>query len=100
MSAMNFATLFCGADSLGVMAARMSVLQGIPRSARLMLAHSGEFTHQLIRSTAALGSLVRLDADHSIDALYQAFRSAALPVRLGARTSFISVPDAASIASS
>src|SRR5919107_80449 len=80
MSSMNFATFSCAGDSLGRIAARISVFGGTPRSARLMLAHSGEFTHQLISLTTSSGSFVRADADHSMDALYQAFRSVALPV--------------------
>src|SRR3954471_13401563 len=83
MSLMNFAAVVCAGDSLGVTSASISVFGGMPRSARLMLLHSGEFTHQLIIATACSGYFVRLDADHSIDALYQAFRSVALPVRLG-----------------
>ena len=55
----------------------------MPRSARSMSAASGEFTNQLIKATAASGFLVLAEADHSIHALYQAFRSVALPVRLG-----------------
>src|SRR5919199_3436902 len=82
MSSMNFATLAWSGDSLGLISARISVLAGTPRSARLMLAHSGEFTHQLISFTTSSGCLVLLEADHSIDALYQAFRSVALPVML------------------
>ena len=71
------------------------MLAGMPRSARLMLAHSGEFTHQLINADDGLrDSSSWLDADHSIDALYQAFRSVALPVRLGKRRTVISPPDA------
>src|SRR3569832_1680666 len=94
MSLMNLATFACAGDSLGVMSASISVFGGMPRAARLMLAHSGEFTHQLIISTTCSGYFVRLDADHSIDALYQAFRSVALPVTRGKRSTFISPPDA------
>src|SRR5918993_5106255 len=72
----------------------------MPRSALSMSTASVEFTHQLIQATAASGFFVLADADHSMLALYQAFRSVAWPVRLGARSILISSPDAALIASS
>ena len=72
----------------------------MPRSALSMSAASVEFTHQLIQAIAASGFFVLADADHSMLALYQALRSVALPVRLGARSILISLPDAALIASS
>ena len=56
--------------------------------------------YNLIQATAASGFFVRADADHSMLALYQALRSVALPVRLGARSIRIDSPDAALIASS
>ena len=70
------------------------MLQGTPRSARLMAAHSGEFTHQSISATTASGFLVLAEADQSMEALYQALRSVALPVRLGKRSIASSVPAA------
>src|SRR4051794_11041955 len=78
-----------------------SVLHGMPRSALSMAWASVVLTHQLIQATAASAFFVFAEADHSMLALYQALRSAALPVRLGSRSSFISVPPAAaSMASS
>ena len=59
-----------------------------------MAAHSGEFTHQSMNATTASGFLVLAEADHSMDALYQALRSVALPVRLGKRSIAISDPAA------
>src|SRR5688500_15932889 len=94
MSAINLATAFCGADTLGSTRASISVLAGIPRSARLMFADSGEFTSQLMNFTAASGFLVRADAENNCDALYHAFRSRALPVRLGIRRITRSLPAA------
>ena len=57
-----------------------------------MLAASGEFTYQLMNATTASGFLVLAEAENSCDALYQALRSVALPVRLGNRRIAISVP--------
>src|SRR5690242_18217035 len=94
MSAMNWATACCAADSFGVIPASTSVLAGMPRSARQMSAHSMEFTHQLITATAASGLAELAEADQSIEALYQAFRSAALPERLGKRRIRIVWPEA------
>src|SRR4051794_2838898 len=100
MSAMNFATVCWTLDSLGLIRVAISVFAGMPRSARFAFAASGEFTIQLMKATAALGSLLRLDAEYSIDALYHALRSVALPARLGNRRTFSSVPAAALTASS
>src|SRR5215216_2606979 len=86
MSVMYFATTFCAADSLGVTSASISEFGGMPRSALSMLAAAGSFANQLTQATAASGFLVLADADHSMLALYQVFRSVALPVRLGPRS--------------
>src|SRR4051794_21725526 len=73
----------------------------MPRSALSMPAASVVFTHQLTQATAASGFLVFDETDQSMLALYQALRSAALPVLLGRRSSFIcALPATASIASS
>ena len=66
-----------------MIAAWISPLAGMPRSASMMSAASGELTSQSMKATAASGFLVLAEADHSIDALYQALRSAALPVIVG-----------------
>ena len=67
----------------------------MPRSALSMSAAAWSFANQLIQATAASGFLVLADADHSMLALYQVFRSVALPVRLGPRSISISSPPAA-----
>lgn len=59
-----------------------------------MSAHSKEFTHQLITATAASGLDDLAEADHSMDALYQACRSVARPDRLGNRRICIVSPEA------
>src|ERR687889_418984 len=92
MSVMNLATTCCAADSLGVTAASSSAFGGMPRSALSMSAAPGSFANQLIQAIAASGFLVLADADHSMLALYQAFRSVALPVMLGNRRIFIRSP--------
>ncbi len=53
-----------------------------------------------MNATTASGFLVLAEADHSIDALYHAFRSAEFPAIVGYRSMLISVPAAAVIASS
>src|ERR671911_3149553 len=100
MSVMYFATTFCASDRLGVTAVSISEFGGMPRSALSILAAAWSLANQLIQATAASGFFVLADADHSMLALYQAFRSVAWPVRLGARSILISSPDAALIASS
>src|SRR6478735_7721014 len=87
MSSMYLTTACWVLSSFGLISARISVLHGTPRSVRLMAAHSGEFTHQSINATTASGFLVLAEADQSIEALYQALRSVAFPVRLGKRSS-------------
>src|SRR5918994_3246429 len=98
MSVMYFATTFCASDKLGVTAVSISALGGMPRSALSMLAAAWSFANQLIQATAASGFWVLADADHSMLALYQVFRSVALPVRLGPRSIAISSPPVASLA--
>src|SRR5829696_6002712 len=98
MSLMYFATTFCASDRLGVTAASISEFGGMPRSALSILAAAWSLANQLIQATAASGFLVLADADHSMLALYQSFRSVALPVRLGNRSIAISSPPVASLA--
>src|SRR5215210_3243663 len=97
MSVMYFATVCCAGDSLGVTSARISEFGGMPRSALSMSAASGLFANQVIQAIAASGFLVLADADQSMLALYQVFRSVALPVMLGPRNIFISSPPAAAL---
>src|SRR4051794_5212878 len=94
MSSMYLTTVNCVLSSFGLIPSRMSVLHGTPRSARLIAAHSGEFTHQSINATTASGFLVLAEADQSMDALYHVLRSVALPVKLGKRNIAKSVPAA------
>src|ERR671913_1668448 len=100
MSLMYFATTFCASDRLGVTAASISEFGGMPRSALSILAAAWSLANQLIQATAASGFLVLADADHSMLALYQVFRSVALPARLGPRSIAISSSEAALTASS
>src|SRR4051794_2630357 len=85
MAVRNVDTCCCGTLSFGSTAACTSLLAGMPRSPRSIVAASTVFTHQLMKETAVSGSFVRDDTVHSIDALYQAFRSVAVPTRLGKR---------------
>src|SRR5687768_1498964 len=100
MSLMYCRTFCCAGDRLGFTASCSSLLGGIPRSAFSMLPASGEFAYQLIQATTASGFLVLADADHSMLALYQVFRSVALPVMLGPRSISISSPPAALLTAS
>src|SRR5215210_1371350 len=100
MSVMYFATTFCASDSLGMTPASISEFGGMPRSALSISAAAGSLANQLIQAIAASGFLVLADADHSMLALYQVFRSVALPVMLGPRSIFISFWEAALTASS
>src|SRR4051812_13285929 len=78
-----------------------SMLHGMPRSALSMALASVVLTLQLVQAGAASRFFVFAEAGHSPLPLYQALRWAALAVRLGRRSSFISPPPAAaSMASS
>src|SRR5215212_4858803 len=100
MSSMYLATTFWAEESLGLTSASISVLGGMPRSARSMFAASRVFANQLIQAIAASGFLDLLDADHSMLALYHPLRSVALPAKLGGRSISIFCPAALLTASS
>src|SRR5690606_1436830 len=72
----------------------------MPRSASWISFASVLLISQLMSATDSSGCAVRAETDHSIDALYQAFRCSASPAMLGKRRNANSLPAAASTAAS